>query len=406
MSEGQKALEMRLAGGKFTDLYPWELTLEEGLSRLYTGRLTALSNTKHTAEELSAFVDKGISVTIREKLLDTKTDRTRYFCGIVTAVSCEGVFCGANKADCYTYTFVIEPEIARLKYTRLSEPYYKMNPADIFEKILEKYKITAKITENYFKRGQYSRNLMFDQSSTPDYSFIDAIARLYGISLVLTHPAVSPGALGAAEVYFSTGEKFPVSALAYSDKRSEPDALQFDFLRADERNSVWRMDKFSVTPGIGVDGFKVNAMYPDSNYGSDNWKQGKTVPGSRYIVYRGLFHGYAASTETGEVDADMDLILTAKTRAAEQGKKLLKGSASNIAIRPGVLLELRHFYGQSDNTVNTVLVTGITLRRRALWPSDLAVWAEDAGGEITEVEFEGIDWGGGAVKRFCPPAVD
>ena len=403
MGEMPKTLEMYLAGGKFTDLYPWELTVEEWFSRLYTGRLTALSGQKHTAEELSVLVDKGVSIIIREKLLDMKTGRTRYFCGIVTAVSCEGVFCGATKADCYTYTFVIEPEIARLKYTRLSEPYYKMNPADIFEKILRKYGITAIITENYLKRGQYSRNLMFDQSSTPDYNFIDAIARLYGISLVLTHPAVPSGALGAAEVYFSTGEKFPVSALAYSDKRNEPDPLQFDFLSADEKRNVWRMDKFSVTPGIGVDGFKVNAMYPDSNYGSDNWQQGRTGPGSRHIVYSRLFHGYDVSAGTGEIDADIALILTAMTRAAEQGKRLLKGAAANIALRPGVALELRHFYGQRDDTVNTILVTGITLRRRALWPSNLAVWAEDAGGEITEVEFEGIDWGRDAVKRFCPP---
>ena len=94
MGEAPKALEMYLAGGRFPDLYPWELTLEEGLSRLYRGRLTALSGQKHTAEELSVLVDRGVSIIIREKLLDMKTGRTRYFCGIVTAVICEGVFCG------------------------------------------------------------------------------------------------------------------------------------------------------------------------------------------------------------------------------------------------------------------------------------------------------------------------
>jgi hypothetical protein len=406
MAENQKTLAMYLAGGTLGDLYPWELTLEEGFARPYRGRLIALSDQKHTAEELSDLVDKAVSVTISEKLLDRKTDRTRYFCGIVTSVSCAGVFCASTKSDCYTYIFIIEPEIARLRYTRLSAPYYKMNPADIFEKILSKYSITAKIAEDYLKRGQYSHNLMFDQTNTSDYDFIDSIARLYGISLVLTHPEVKPGSLGAAELYFSTGEKFPISALAYSDKRGEPDTLEFDFLSADEKNSVWKMDRFSVTPGIGVDGFKLDAMYPAMNYGSENWKQGSIKAGCRYVIHNGLFHGYDVSAGTGEIDADIDLILTAKTLAAEQGKKLITGAAGNIALRPGVILELNHFYGRRDSSAVAVLVTGITLRQRARWRSDLAMGPENTDGEITEVRFDGIDWGKGAVKRFCPRPAD
>jgi hypothetical protein len=406
MPENQKTLTMYLAGGEFPDMYPWELSLEEGFSRLYRGQLTALSGKKHTAEELFDLVDKGISVTIKEKLPDTRTDRTRYFHGIVTAVNCAGVFCSSTKTDCYTYIFIIEPEIARLRYTRQSAPYYKMNPADIFEKILSNYKITAQITENYLRRGQFGKNLMFDQTKISDYGFIDSLARLYGISLVLTHPAVSPGALASAELYFSGGEKFPVSALAYSDKRSEPDTLQFDFLGADEKSSLWKMDSFYINTEIGVDGFKLNATYPDLNYGSDNWKKGKTDLGCRYITCAGLFHGYDVSVETGEVDGDIDLILTAKTRASDIAKKRITGAAANIALRPGVALELGHFYGHSDRSVNTVLVTGIRLRHRTVWPEDLAVWAESATGELTEVQFDGIDWGKKAVKRFCPPSLD
>jgi hypothetical protein len=281
-----------------------------------------------------------------------------------------------------------------------------MNPADIFETILSKYNITAQITESYLRRGQFGKKLMFDQTKMSDYGFIDSLARRYGISLVLTHPAVSPGALAAAEIYFTCGEKFPVSALVYSDKRTEPEPLQFDFLGADEKTSLWKMDSFCITAEIGVDGFKLNAMYPNDNYGSDDWKKGKTAPGCRYITCAGLFHGYDVSVETGEVDSDIDLILTAKTRAADIAKKRITGAAANIALRPGVTLDLGHFYGQNDRSVNTVLVTGIRLRHRTVWPADLAVWAEGATGELTEVQFDGIDWGKKEVKRFCPPSLD
>ncbi|MDR2659217.1 MAG: phage late control D family protein [Spirochaetaceae bacterium] len=402
MNEKTKTLEMRLAGGEFTDLYPWDLKLEEGFSRLYRGELTALSDKKHTMEELSGIVDKGISVVIREKLLDMKTDRTRYLHGIVTAVKCLGVFCGGTKLDCYTYIFIIEPEAARLKYTRLSAPYYKMNPADIFESIFAKYKIKTQITENYLPRGNFSAKLMFDQNNVSDYVFIDSISRLYGISLVLTHPVVPGSALGSAELYFSAGEKFPVSALVYSDKRKEPDTLQFDFLSSDDKDNIWKMDSFNICYGIGVDGFKLNAMYPALNYGSDNWKQGKTDPGCRYATYTGLFHGYDVDIETNEVDKDIDMILTARTIASGIAKKQVKGAAANISLRPGVALELRHFYGQRDSSVNTVLVTGIKLHHRARWRSDLAVWLETSDGEFTEVQFDGIDWGENEIKRFCP----
>ncbi|MDR2795452.1 MAG: hypothetical protein LBB47_01925 [Spirochaetaceae bacterium] len=31
---------------------------------------------------------------------------------------------------------------------------------------------------------------------------------------------------------------------------------------------------------------------------------------------------------------------------------------------------------------------------------------DGAGGEISDVQFSGIDWGKNAVKRFCPPAAE
>jgi hypothetical protein len=404
MSLGTAALEIKLAGGGFDDLYPWELVLDEGFSRLFRAKLTVLSAKKHTAENLAAIVNNGISVIIREKLVGGNVYRVRCLHGIVTAAAVTGVFCGGTKSDCYTYIFTIEPSLALLKFTRFTAPFYKMNPASITEKILEKYNIGVQIKDDYLSRDKFGKNLMFNQSDTSDFDFIDVMTRLYGISFMFTHPIVSSGTLGQANLYLSSGEKFPVSGLAYSAKRSENEILQFDFLGANEDANMWRMRKFHVTNSVGLDGFKVEAMYPDRNCGSTQWKAGKNGTGDRYVTYTGLFHGYEVGTETQEIDDDIKMILDAKTCAANIAKLHITGEAENIAVRPGVVLELHHFYGKTDGAVNTVLVTGIKLRRRALWPADLAVQLDNEDKEISEVQFDGIDWGKSAVKRFCPPA--
>jgi hypothetical protein len=402
-AEETKVMEMRLAGGGFDKLYPWDLVLEEGFSRLYRGELTALSPAKYTAAELSAVVDNGISMTIREKLADGKTYRIRYLNGIVTSVCCTGVFCEGTKNDCYTYIFVIEPELVRLKFTCFTVPYYRVNPADVFNSVIGKYKIPVQIKDEYISLNKFTKNLMFNQDNTPDYDFIDKIARLYGISFTFTHPAPSDSGAGAAELYFSNGEKFPVSLVTYSDKRKTDAILKFDFLSSDEGQNIWKMKRFSIAGGIGVDGFKLNAMYPSRNYGSEEWKTGKTAAGNRYLSYGSLFHGYDVDAESGEIDDDIKLILAAKARASDIARTRITGTAENIALCPGTILELRHFYGQRDGTVNTVLVTGIKLHRRARWPADLAVRTEFETGEAGEVIFSGIDWGKDTEKRFCPP---
>jgi hypothetical protein len=405
MSEDANTLELRLAGNKCADLYPWDLVLEEGFSRLYRAKLTAISDQKHTIEELSSLVDNKITVIINEKLTDGKTTRTRYLHGIVTGAGSAGVFCSGLKKDCYIYEFIIEPALSRLKFTRLSAPYYNMNPADIFEHITAKYNIKAQIEGKYLSRGEYIKKLMFEQSGLSDIDFIERIAGMYGLSYTFTHPAVSDSALGSESLYFSSGEKFPVSDIVYSDKRKEPDIAQFDFLSADESQNLWRMDKFNISNHIGVDGFKLNAVYPSANYGSEQWKQGKTAADSRCIHYQGLFHGYEVSTETGEIDDDIKKILKAQSCAADIAKTEISGTAANVGMRPGIILELQHFYGAADKTVNMILLTGIKLHSRARWRPDLAILPEASGGEVSELEFRGIDWRQGALKRFCPPAL-
>jgi uncharacterized protein involved in type VI secretion and phage assembly len=73
MAENQNTLTLRPAGGGFEDLYPWDLTLEEGFSRLYRGELTVLSEKKHGMGDLSDLLDKGISLGITQLLRDGRT---------------------------------------------------------------------------------------------------------------------------------------------------------------------------------------------------------------------------------------------------------------------------------------------------------------------------------------------
>jgi hypothetical protein len=406
MAENQNSLTLHLAGGGYEDLYPWDLVLEEGFSRLYRGELTVLSEKKHSMEELSGLLDKGISLGISQKLGDAKTGRTRYLHGIVTEVRSGGVFSNGKVKDCYSYVFVIEPELARLKYTNLTTPYYRMTPLDVFEAVLDKYRIKGRIEERYCSRRKYGKHLSFDQSRMSDFDLINVIASMYGISFIFTHPKNSDNALGVAELYFSDGEKFPLSPVVYSDKREEPASVLFDFLSADEGKSSWKMDAWTVSRAMGIDGFKLTSFYPNVNYGSEQWKWGKTERGDRYINQTSLFHNYDRDAEPAEVDRDIQLILDAQLLAGEQAKSLWTAGTGNLAFRPGLVKDLRHFYGMKDKDVMTALVTGSTLRHRTRWPAYLAVRMEGAGEERTELRGECIDWGGGVERRFCPLMTD
>ncbi|MDR0556804.1 MAG: phage late control D family protein [Treponema sp.] len=406
MADNITSMTMHFAGGGFEDLYPWELVLEEGFSQTYRGKLTALSKKKRNMKELSGLLDKGISLTMTQKLGDAKTRRTRYLHGIVTEITNDGVFSNGTAADCYRYVFVVEPELVRLKHTRLSASYYQMNPPDIFEAILNKYKIKSRIEEKYCSRRIYGKHLCFEQSMMSDFDMIDSIARMYGISFMFTHPKTAENSLGGAELYFSDGERFPLSPVVYSDKREEPVSAAFDFLSADEGKSVWRMDRWAVTRSIGVDGFKVSAVYPNADYGSDQWKWGGTEPGARHIHRNGLFHTYDRDAQPAEVDDDIRLILAARRMETEREKALWTAGTTAMSFRPGLVLELRHFYGMKDSEVMTAMVTHTTLRHRTVWPVELAARTESVAGEITEVRGSCLEWGSGAERRFCPLSAD
>jgi hypothetical protein len=394
-------MTLYLAGGGCKDLYPWNLVLEEGFSRLYRGELTVLSEKKHSMEELCGLLDKGISVSLTQKAGIGDVLRTRYLHGIVTGARCAGVLSDGQKKDCYQYVLTVEPELARLKFTQLTAPFYRTNPPEIFETILKKYGLEVRIEQNYISRTKYGKTLLFDQANASDFGFICSMAKLYGISFTFVHPQASATALSAATLYFSDGEKFPRSDVVYSDKRKEPDVVSFDFLSAREAQSQWKMNAWTVGQTIGFDGFKLYAPYPNATYGSDTWKWGKTELGDRYISQWRLFHNYERETENSEVDKDIKLLLEVQRLTTEQDKVRWTAEAENLALRPGLILELGHFYGKKDPDIMTALVTDITLRHRARWPVDLAA-AEDPGGELTEVRGSCVDWGKDAEKRFCP----
>jgi hypothetical protein len=162
------------------------------------------------------------------------------------------------------------------------------------------------------------------------------------------------------------------------------------------------MNAWVMGQTIGFDGFRLSASYPNAAYGSETWKWGSIGTGERYANQRQLFHGYERETPNSDVDRDVALILEARHRTTEQAKARWTASAENLALRPGLILKLGHFYGKNDTEGITALVTGATLLHKARWPVDLAAAAEDSGAETTAVEGTCVDWGERAVKRFCP----
>jgi uncharacterized protein involved in type VI secretion and phage assembly len=364
-------MTLRLAKDACGDFYPYLLRLEEGFSKLYRLELTVLTNTCHTRGELAGLLDYAATVSISQTLADARTVRTRWVHGIVTEVKVGGVF-SPGKTQGYSYVLVIEPELARLKYTRLTEPYYKHTPAQIIKRMLANFEIAHVIPGEYFKR-QYSANLMFDQAGVSDWEFLQTVLELYGISFTHLHARPPKEGLGKAELVFSEGDAYPLPIVEYSDKRSVPLTEHFDFLNSDEPNSIWKMDAWDMAEAIGVDGVELTAAYPDFNYGSDEWKKGAVGKGKRYYNYSRMFHGYVRNTPSGEIDGDIGLILDARLRGMELAKSRWAGSAANMLLMPGRIIELSQYYGLGKQEPVKAMVTGSCLQVRALWPSSIGI---------------------------------
>jgi uncharacterized protein involved in type VI secretion and phage assembly len=391
---------MRIAGGGFEDMYPYELFLEEGFSRVYKARLTLLSDTLHTYDDLAEIVDTSISLTISQVLRDAVTMRKRYLHGIISAAAVDGLFSGGEQ-NCYRYSLTIESPLARLRYNARNAVYYKQSPVDAVEAVLNNNGIAAQFSDSYIKRNEYSKHLMFNQNGISDIEFIRNILFTYGISFASVHPAASEDAVGAADLIFSNGNSFPAPALEYSDGRVAQ-AAQFDFIRAAEAQNTWKMGAFRMENSIGVDGIEVSAAYPEFNYGNEEWKAGDSGADKRSLTYSRLFAGYERGTPADEIDADMKRILDARFRQFELAKTSWTGKAANLLLMPGTLFELAHFYGLDDESRIAALVSSAKTHVRAVWPERLAVKTEIAAGEAAvETEFACINYAAGVERRFC-----
>jgi uncharacterized protein involved in type VI secretion and phage assembly len=404
MADRKVLFTMRIAGGGFEDLYPYEIFLEEGFSFIYKARLTLLSDVLHDSEALLDILDLGISLTISQVLRDAVTLRKRYFHGIITAAAVEGVFSSGSQ-NCYRYTMTIESPLTRLRYNRHNASYYRKSPVDAVEAILTNNEISARFPESYIKRNEYSSRLMFNQSGVSDLEFIGNILFTYGISFTNIHPPVAEDAVATADMVFSAGESFPAPTLEYSDNREIPELALFDFIQADEGQNIWKMDAFRMENSIGVDGIEVTAVYPEFNYGNEDWKvvseQRKDTTPARMITYNRLFTGYERGTAAEEIDADVQRILAARFRGFELAKAKWTGKAANLLLMPGALFELAYLFGPNDDNPITAMVTTAQTHTRAVWPEHLAVKTEDFPGETVETAFTCINYASGVERRFC-----
>jgi hypothetical protein len=397
-------MQVRLANGKGEDFYPYNLDLEEGFSRIFKGTLTLLSGKLYTHEDLAALLDQSLSLTITQRLQDAKTVRARYLHGIVTGVKSRGVFNGGDKQDCYSYVLTIEPALARLARSRLTESFYRLSPPEIIGKLLSKYGVSAHFSREYINTSKYCAKLMFEQNETSDLSFIQELLDLYGLSFTFRHPKAEKGRLGTEELFFSDGYRYPISDADYSDNRKIPDVSRFDAAFSNEGDNLWKMDAWSMEDGIGVDGVELKAPYPNANYGSDKWRQGKTAGKDRFYSYRRQFHGYIRDAVNDEIDKDIMYILEARKRSLELAKSSWLGLAPNLLLMPGRIFELNHYYGTRNKSLITALVTAIRLHCRTTWPQHLAVPpAEVSNAEELRVEAVCMNYGSAVTdKRFCP----
>ena len=399
---GSMNLAVRIAVKGYDDFFPYELVLEEGFSRVYRGELTVLTKTPRAPKDMESLLDQKISLIISQRIAGGLVSRSRYLHGIITGTVCHGAVSAGESTACCRYSIVIEGELARLRHTRLSSPYYRKTPADIIEEILAKYQIQGRFSDACVDRSSFSKNLMFDQVNEPDLDFVCRIMNLYGLSWTFVHNPLPQGGAGTAELHFTEGASFPQPFYEYSDKRKVPGIEKFGFVNYDEARNLWKMDGWRMENGLGVEGLAVNAPYPEANYGSQEWRWGLTGPGKRFYSFGSLFHGYERGTPAGEIDADVKRIIEAKRLFLTLARQKWTGKAGNIILAPGLLFELGYFNGPRDTAPLTALVCDVRLHVRALWPKDMAAPPRDAEtGELAAAEFTAVDWGRDSEKRYC-----
>ena len=415
MSEaGVMSLSLKIAGGEYDDFFPYELTLEEGFSRVYRAELIIFSKTRRERKKMQELLERNVSLTISQYLAGGLVTRNRYLHGIITGMENLGVAGRSESKSCFRHKIIVESDLARLRHTSLNYSWYRKTPPVIIEEIISRYGIRGEFSDKYINLSTFSGNLMFEQTNISDLDFIRRIMNLYGISWTFTHGKVSQNGLGTVGLHFSEGSRFHQPLYEYSDKRKIPDTERFNFIGFNESQNVWKINDWRMENRIGVDGMKVTALYPEADRGSPEWQWGSVEPGKRYRNYDSLFHGYERGTPPANIDADMKRIIEAQRLSFSGERENCTGITENILTMPGLIMEIGDYYGAGSGTDKaadaiTALVTDTALHVRARWPRDFV--SPPAGGEPAElvrVEFSAKDWGRDSEKRFCrkPPAED
>jgi hypothetical protein len=399
---GHLKLSLKISGGGYEDLFPYELVLEEGFSAVCRAELTALTVQPHPRKELAGLLDRAVTLGVSQGFSGGLATRSRYFHGILTGIASPGTVSSGERSNCYRHILTIESPLARLRHTRHTRPYYRRTPPDIIEEILAQHQIKGQFADSFVDRSSYSKNLKFDQENASDLEFIRHLMDLYGLSWTGAHGPAAQNGLGSAELYFTEGRRFPRPFYGYSDKRKIPDVESFDFVKYDEKRGVWKLGGWRMEETIGVEGMEINAPYPETNRGSREWRWGETGPGKRCHSYNSLFHDYERGIPAAEIDGDLHKILEARRLSLLSARNNWSGRAEHVGIMPGLLFEVGHFYGGADAERFTALARSTRLHARALWPADMAALPEDGEtGELAEVAFDAVDWGKDAEKRFC-----
>jgi len=398
---GTMSLTLKIAGDGHDDFYPHELTLDEGISRVYRATLTVFTKTARKQKELRELLERRISLVVSQRLAGGVAMRNRYVHGIITGIANLGVVSRGEGAPCFRHVITIENELAKLRHTNLNCPWYGKTPPEIIGEMLSRYGIRGEFSDRYINRNNFTKNLLLEQTATSDLDFIRRIMALYGISWAFIHGKVSRNGLGVAEFYFSEGWRFPHPIYDYSDNREIPEIEYFDFQDFADKQNAWSINDWCMESSMGVDGFEVTAHYPQANHGSREWNWGETGYGKRYHNYGSLFHGYQRETPLEEIDADIKRIIEARRAAFVMAKESCKGETENVMPMPGLILEVGHFYGKGDSGTVPALVTDSKLHVRAKWPRNIvALPIGGEPGEMARVEFTAKLWGKDSEKRF------
>ena len=273
-------LSIRFPQNRFADFYLYDLTLTEGISELYRADAVILSDTLHTYEQLAEALSLKATISVTQRLNDSKTTRTRYFSGIVTEISHAGIFYGSNKQDCFCYRLTIEPEMSRLRHVVRKVAYTRKTPLDVITEMLSEYGIVPNFSEEFISRRPFNTFCIYNQETEPDERFLKRLLSLYGLSFTFRHKKAPADGSGETELYFSAGELFPDGTdISYSDGRALPPVSDFDFRSSDEARNLWKLDRWTMENKTGFDGVLLHESYPNANVGSGAWKAGKTNPG-------------------------------------------------------------------------------------------------------------------------------